>query len=247
MGGTILGWRTRCAVEIDAYCRSILLARQRDGILPKFPIWDNIETFNGRPWKGHIDLITGGFPCQDISSAGTGRGIDGPKSSLWKEMARVISEVQPERVFVENSPLLISRGLTTVLSDLAQCGYDARWCVLGACDVGAPHKRARIWIYGHSNKNRKSALSIDDEAQRVQEDAYTLGYRLQRGCKGWTEEGAVGRSRNGSDPGWWEIEPSLDRVVNGVARSRVDRIKALGNGQVPTVAAAAYLILSGGF
>tara|TARA_Y100001973_G_scaffold105998_1_gene181435 strand:- start:8113 stop:8409 length:297 start_codon:yes stop_codon:yes gene_type:complete len=70
LGGALLGWRTRCAVEVDAYARSVLLARQRDGFLDRFPIWDDIRTFDGKPWMGTVDVVSGGFPCQDISSAG---------------------------------------------------------------------------------------------------------------------------------------------------------------------------------
>ncbi len=150
MGGTLLGWRTRCAVEIDAYARSVLLARQRDGCLDRFPVWDDVRTFDGKPWRGSIDVISGGFPCQDISVAGAGAGIKGPRSGLWKEFARIIGEVGPGFVLVENSPALTSRGLGTVLGDLATLGYDAKWGVLGAHHTGAPHKRDRIWVLANT-------------------------------------------------------------------------------------------------
>lgn len=120
MGGHLLGWRTRCAVELDAYCRSVLLARQRDGLLPRFPVWDDVRTFNGHPWMGRIDVISGGFPCQDISAAGKGAGLDGERSGLWVEMARIIGEVRPEFAFMENSPMLVNRGLGRILGDLAE-------------------------------------------------------------------------------------------------------------------------------
>jgi DNA (cytosine-5)-methyltransferase 1 len=148
LGGHLLGWRTVCAVEIDPYCRRVLLARQRDGVLPRFPIWDDVKTFDGRPWRGHIDVVSGGFPCTDISVAGRGAGIDGEASGLWSEFARIIREVRPHFAFVENSPALTSRGLGRVLGDLAALGFDARWGVLGADDAGAPHLRKRIWIVG---------------------------------------------------------------------------------------------------
>jgi len=146
LGGHLLGWTTVCAVEIEDYPRRVLLARQRDGALPRFPIWDDITTFDGRPWRGRVDVISGGFPCQDISAAGKGAGIEGSRSGLWREMARIIGEVRPRFVFVENSPMLVRRGLAVVLGDLAALGFDARWCVLGAHHAGAPHKRDRIWI-----------------------------------------------------------------------------------------------------
>jgi len=111
-----------------------------------FPIWDDIRTLDGKPWRGLVDIVAGGFPCQDISCAGKGAGIEGERSGLWGEMARVIREIRPRYAFVENSPMLTVRGLGRVLGDLAEIGYDARWGVLGANSVGAPHKRDRIWI-----------------------------------------------------------------------------------------------------
>jgi DNA (cytosine-5)-methyltransferase 1 len=146
LGGHLLGWRTVCAVEWDAYAASVLVARQNDGCLPPFPIWDNVQNFDGRPWRDCVDIVSGGFPCQDISTAGKGAGITGERSGMWKHMARIIGEVRPRFAFVENSPALTSRGLGTVLGDLAALGYDAQWGVLGADDAGAPHRRKRIWI-----------------------------------------------------------------------------------------------------
>ncbi len=153
LGGCLLGWRTVCAVEFDAYARSVLLARQRDGVLEPFPVWDDVCTFDGEPWRGHVDVVSGGFPCQDISAAGKGAGLEGERSGLWVEMARIIGEVRPEFAFVENSPMLTSRGLDRVLGDLAEMGFDARWGVLGADDVGAPHRRERIWVVAHCKTN----------------------------------------------------------------------------------------------
>ena len=145
LGGKLLGWRTVCAVECDAYAASVLVARQNDGCLPPFPVWDDVCTFDGRAWRGIVDVVSGGFPCQDISVAGKGEGITGARSGLWGEMRRIVGEVRPRYVFVENSPALTSRGLGTVLGDLAALGYDAEWGVLGADDAGAPHRRKRIW------------------------------------------------------------------------------------------------------
>jgi len=146
LGGHLLGWRTVCAVEWEEYPASILCARQNDYLLPPFPIWDDVCSFDGTPWRGIVDVISGGFPCQDISAAGKGVGIDGERSGMWGEMARIIHEVRPRYVFVENSPMLTSRGLGRVLGDLASMGFDARWGVLGAADIGANHQRDRIWI-----------------------------------------------------------------------------------------------------
>jgi hypothetical protein len=127
LAGKLLGWSTVCAVEIDAGARKILLDRQRDGVIERFPIWDDVKTFDGYQWRGQIDVISGGFPCQDISSAGHGAGIEGERSGLWVEFARIILEVRPKFVFVENSPMLTSRGLGRVLGDLAGMGFHAQW------------------------------------------------------------------------------------------------------------------------
>jgi len=145
----LIGHRPVCAVETDEYCRKVLLERQRDKSLPFFPVWDDIRTFDGTPWNGKAEIVAGGFPCQDVSVAGKGAGIDGERSGLWSEMARVISEVQPRYAFVENPSGLLRRGLAVVLGDFAEMGYDAVWSVLGAERAGAPHKRERVWILAY--------------------------------------------------------------------------------------------------
>ena len=233
LGGKLLGWRTVCAVEWEAYPASVLCARQNDGLLPPFPIWDDVQTFDGKPWRGIVDVISGGFPCQDISAAGGGAGIDGERSGMWREMARIICEVRPRFVFVENSPMLTSRGLGRVLGDLASMGFDARWGVLGAADVGANHQRDRIWIV-------------------ARDVAYTSEIRLCSSPTKQRVEGDIRLTKCGVDKEWWkrepeqisrEIEREMGGVVDGVA-SRVDEIMALGNGQVPLCAATAWRILT---
>ena len=223
LGGHLLGWRTVCAVEWDAYAASVLVARQNDGTLPPFPIWDDVQTFDGRPWQGRVDVVSGGFPCQDISVAGKGAGINGERSGMWKHMARIIREVQPRFVFVENSPALTSRGLGIVLGDLAALGYDAKWCVLGASDVGAPHRRKRIWVLADADGQRFKKLNTSAESNKSRQYSRSI-------AEGWGES-------------WWKTEPDVGRVVDGVA-NRVDRLKAIGNGQVPAVAATAFRILA---
>jgi len=281
LGGTLLGWRTVCAVEIDSYAASVLCQRQNDGILPSFPIWDDVCTFDGEPWRGIVDVVSGGFPCQDISCAGRGAGIDGEQSGLWREMARIIYDIRPRFAFVENSPMLTVRGLGKVLGDLAEMGYDAEWCVLGADDVGAPHIRKRIWILAYTPCERwrrgnhgnaigdgwslQVAGSGAGEEQAILANAAEPGWSTQRervfeskiiaeGSKNISnadsqrfEEqcSAVASEKKYSafkQCNWWGFEPDVGRVVNGVA-ARVDRLKAIGNGQVPAVAALAWNIL----
>ena len=292
LGGHLLGWRTICAVEWDAYAASVLVHRQNDGCLPPFPIWSDVQTFDGRPWRGRVDVISGGFPCQDISSAGKGAGIDGERSGMWGHMARIIGQVRPEFCMVENSPLLVGRGLARVLGDLASLGYDAKWGVLGARNAGAPHKRDRIWIVANSDCGRQPRSvrpgeengggatgasqrpgkvphadlcrfvePIDGEKRREGVDSReSPGNRCgtsedvadshgRQSQVGW-ENGRMGRilvpsvnSPSSEGRKMWEVEPKLGRVANGVAH-RLDRLKCIGNGQVPHCAALAWRILA---
>ena len=214
LGGKLLGWQTICAVEFDPYAASVLAARQNDGILKAFPIWDNVCTFDGNPWRGRVDVVSGGFPCQDISSAGAGAGIEGAKSSLWKEMRRIISEVRPSFAYMENSPMLVKRGLAVVISDLAEMGYDAEWGCLSAGEMGANHARERIWI-----------LATDSNLSQ---------------CERGSLSGRVHKEyANPGDSRWWKDTPELRRVDDVLAQ-RLDRLKCVGNGQFPIVAATAF-------
>ena len=162
LGGKLLGWRTVCAVERDAYAAQVLAQRQNDGILETFPIWSDVSSFDGKPWRGIVDVVSGGFPCQDISAAGKGAGITGERSGLWKEFARIIGEVRPRYAFIENSPMLTIRGLETVLCDLAAMGFDAEWGIVSAADVGAPHRRERLWIVADAMCKRPAAGTKDE-------------------------------------------------------------------------------------
>ena len=242
LGGHLLGWRCVCAVEYDKYARNVLLARQRDGCLPKFPIWDDVRTFDGKPWRGVVDVVSGGFPCQDISSAGKGAGIEGARSGLWKEMARIIGEVRPQFAFVENSPLLIRRGLTTVLSDLAEMGYDAVWGIVSAADCGAPHIRKRIWIlaYTTSKRQRETRPSGKQSKKRTASSSNVFNSLCTRLERQWQQcSGVESQQRDVGNTSWWQTEPDVGRVAHGVA-DRVDRLRCIGNGQVPIVAATAW-------
>lgn len=228
LGGKLLGWRTVCAVEIEPYPISVLIARQNEGILPPFPIWDDICTFDGKPWKGIVDVVSGGFPCQDISSAGKGAGIAGERSGLWSEMARIISEVEPRFVLVENSPMLVGRGLARVLGDLARLGYDARWGIISAGSAGAPHLRERCWIFGYSSS--VGWTTTRNESGNTKED-FNKGWRVEYSR-------SVGRRL------WPKGIAEINGVDDGMA-SDVDELKAIGNGQVPAVVRLAWNILGG--
>jgi len=260
LGGHLLGWRTVCAVEWEAYPASVLCARQNDGLLPSFPIWDDVQTFDGKPWQGIVDVVSGGFPCQDISAAGAGAGITGERSSMWKHMARIVCEVRPKFVFVENSPMLTSRGLGVVLADLAKMGFDAEWGVLGAANVGAPHLRERIWIcakqrefLSHSKYNgigwwEQFKEGIEEKNGNVANSSLprlkTRNKQTSRPKQYILEKQFGGSSNEQRRTKYeWPIEPKLGRVVNGMA-NRVDRLKAIGNGQVSRVASTAWKLLN---
>lgn len=225
LASELLGWNTVGAVEIEKYPREVLLQRQWDGMLNKFPIWDDVCTFDGTPWRGSVDVISGGFPCQDISSAGKGEGLTGSRSRLWFEYLRIIEEVKPKYVFAENSPNLRTKGLGTIIQGLTGLGYDVRWGVLGAGHVGSIHERKRMWVVAKHNTNSTQRKG------------------------GGVPSGREPRHTNTNLPSqrsqWWAAEPSVGRVGHGVA-SRLDRLKAIGNGQVPLVAATAWDILSEG-
>ena len=172
---------------------------------------------------------------------------------MWREMARIIHEVRPRFVLVENSPMLTSRGLGTVLGDLAEMGFDAKWGVLGAADVGAPHQRDRIWIVAHASSidgwdvlRGQLGESQESKSRNCGVDmAYPKNERNVRRLweLGVTQEEHNHRRRQADGGGkWWATEPNVGRVADGVA-ARVDRLKAIGNGQVPEVARGAWQVI----
>jgi DNA (cytosine-5)-methyltransferase 1 len=252
LGGKLLGWRTVCAVEWEPYAACVLASRQNDGLLPHFPIWDDVQTFDGKPWRGIVDVISGGFPCQDISAAGKGAGIKGERSGMWSHMARIIGEVRPKYVFVENSPMLTTRGIDRVLGDLAEMGFDARWGIISAADVGAPHLRKRIWIVAYSKSTGLERFRPIAREKEITEswnngslaDTEDKGNVWRQWVMGFAEQehDSTGGKANGCGE-WWKTEPNVGRVADGVA-ARVDRLKAIGNGQVPLCAATAWRILN---
>ena len=218
----ILGWRTVAMCERDPYCQDVLRARQQDGTFDMCPIFDDVFSLDGTPWRGRVDVLTGGFPCQPFSVAGRRLAGEDPRDG-WPHTARLIGEVRPAIAFLENVPGLLTadhgRYFGRILSDLAAIGYDACWTVLGAADVGAPHRRERLWIYAYLPNALRAGLQGLRRAEREQ------------------AQNAIS-----SFEGWWADEPDVGRVAHGVAR-RGDRLRALGNGQCPQSAVAAFLYL----
>ena len=257
----LLGFRTVCYVEIAPYPIEVLEARIRDGFLNDAPIWDDVRTFDGNPWRGVVDFISAGFPCQPYSGAGK-RLANADQRNLWPNTIRIIGEVQPRYVLLENvSRLLVYPYARRIFADLAESGYDCRWDCLPAAAIGAPHIRDRLFIVAYASR-LQPGKSVSEFGQSV--PAVTLGdggdgrlaevlaYANSGGFAGAKNQpqgqGVVfGRSYPiGSNLGgssWWEVEPGLGRVADGVAH-RVDRIAALGEGQVPIVAATAWRLLT---
>lgn len=233
LGSHLLGWKTVCAVEWADYPRKVLFARQRDGILPRFPIWDDVQTFDGKQWKGRVDIVTGGFPCQDISMAGHGKGIDGERSGLWTEMHRIISEVRPMYALMENSPAITSRGLGRVLGDLAEIGYDAKWSCFTGREIGSTIKRERWFClatdagsyekpFKYTKSNLLNKAAFENQFWSVKKFAALLD----------------------SDKARMPVVSGDERVVNGIPGT-VDRLAVIGNAQIPGVVALAFKTLSG--
>lgn len=199
-------------VELNPWCRQILHKHWPD--VPKHDdVQTTVEWWQSQP-RPSVHIIAGGFPCQDISNAGTRKGITGERSSLWKAMHHNIAALQPDYAIIENVAALTSRGLDTVLEDLADIGFDADWQVVSACSVGAPHVRKRLFIVAYPARigwERRRGIGADAPALELE------------GCG--SEQG-----------GAWPTRPEGVGVAYGVP-GRVDRLRGLGNAVVPAVAA----------
>jgi DNA (cytosine-5)-methyltransferase 1 len=276
LGGMLLGHTCVGACEIEEYPRRVLLARQRDGLLPEFPIWDDITTFRSdnpecseyfeflRSIREEL-VIKGGFPCQDISSAGSGAGIDGERSGLWKEMCRIICEIRPCKALLENSPLLVGRGLAVVISDLAEIGYGIKWTVLGSDNAGAFHHRKRLWglasnaekLQCNGSESGHGGPVVTKEIPKPGDCSVSMVANADRlrSQESWSRKQQVKNQKesnrkanitvSGIIAGEWTVsKPVLCRGDDGLVNS-VDRLKAIGNGQDPRVVRLAWDILSG--
>jgi len=224
------GMQVKWQVEIDPYCRRVL-EKHWPGV-PKFEDVRNV----GAAQLESVDLICGGFPCQDISNAGKQVGIDGERSGLWSEFARIVRALRPRYVLVENVAALLGRGLERVLGDLAACGYDAEWDCLPAAAFSAPHRRDRLFLVAYANRGRELQPQGREQDQRRLvsnsgadvPDAQQLGAQVQAPWIFAAEQMPECAS-------WWATEPDVGRVADGVP-SRVDRLRCLGNAVVPQVA-----------
>jgi DNA (cytosine-5)-methyltransferase 1 len=249
------GFETVAFVEREPYCQQILGKHW-----PNVPIYDDITTFSPEPYSA--DVVCGGFPCQDISTAGKQAGIkEGTRSGLFYELMRVIRVVRPRYVVLENVAAIVSNGLDTVLGELAEAGYNCEWACIRASDVGACHRRDRWWLVayatsrtgvqrqsgqtehiGQSSRSKLSmaqfrnshseALSASHADNQRQQEQHSPAIADEQGRPRW---GDAPRRLN---PDWrsYLSEPVLCRGDDGLS-NRVDRLKALGNAVVPQVAA----------
>ena len=293
LGTKQLGWTHVGYVEWNEYCQRVIAQRIADGFLDEAPIFTDVREFvqsgAAKQYRGIADVVSGGFPCQPFSVAGK-QLADADERNMWPATVEVIRHVQPRSVLLENVPGLVSCGyIGTVLADLAALGYVGRWGVLGASDVGAPHRRKRLWIVAHANdRHGEHALkavcagrdaieygrdAVADSARECGDGGgYHAGVSLERSAV--SEHGDSGGSaamayaysaqrarvrsplgvrQKHADAGsacrWWAADPADDpesrvgRMASRMAHG-VDRLKAIGNGQVPGVVARAWGLLT---
>nr|WP_244651179.1 DNA cytosine methyltransferase [Rhizobium sp. CFBP 8762] len=263
------GYKTVCYVEREAFPASVLVARMEDKALDHAPVWDDVTTFDGRPWRGKVHILTGGYPCQPFSFAGRRLGQDDPRH-LWPHIARIITELEPEWCFFENVEGHMSLGADAVFADLARLGFSIKAGLFSAAEVGASHQRRRLFIVAHADK---VPLLHEDRAgagERLLPDARRCGggriaVRPGQGCARVDAHLAADESlRSPADealqlpvfaPAPFEFErwspildhrpdlqPELFGLDHGLA-DRVDRSDAAGNGVVSLAAAYAWRTL----
>ena len=250
----ILGHTPVVAVEWEPYACRVLRERAAEGWFPGLHVWEgDVRLFDPSEYAGSVDCIHAGFPCQDISTSGDKRGPgEGTRSGLYREVLRIAGMVRPRYIFMENVSAILSNGLVVVLADLAALGFDARWCCLQAASVGASHARDRWWLLanahdmrelqpqGGQQDQRRWANHGAFETQEVSDTERSAG-ELRRATRRirWQRE-SIPRA------GRWEIasESLLRGRVHGIP-NRQQRIKGLGNAQVPLQAATAWRLLGG--
>ena len=211
------GFDTIAFCEKDEFCQKVLKKHW-----PNVPVFGDIKEFDGEQFNGKVDLLTGGFPCQDISRAGKQEGINGENSGLFFEMLRVIKESKPRYVLAENVGALRSNGLADVLAELAKIGYYAEWHSIPAHAVGSPQVRDRVWIVAYPMQSREAGRRP--------------GW-IGRRCSSQSKIGQNDRCGNEKKDVQFWAEPDVGRVANGIPNG-VDRINSLGNSIVPQVAYA---------
>jgi len=227
IGGFDLGFeragiKTVWQVEIDPFCRRVL-----ERHWPQVPRFADIRDYGRRFILERPDIITGGFPCQDISSAGGRAGIDAARSGLWAEYLRIISHLRPRFAVLENVSALLNRGIGRLLGRLVECGYDAEWETIPACAFGFPHLRKRVFIVAYPQGARLAQRRNDSI-----ESTCSYGEAQESGRGGFTGQGSAEALAARTD---WTAESVLLRKSHGIP-ARMDRMRTIGNAVVPQIA-----------
>jgi DNA (cytosine-5)-methyltransferase 1 len=261
----ILGHTPVVAVEWEPYPCQVLRERAAEGWFPELRVWEgDVRLFDPSEYTGQVDCIHAGFPCQDISVAGKQAGIgEGTRSGLYREVLRIAGAVRPRYIFLENVAAIKSNGLEQVVKDLAVMGYDSRWLCIRASNVGAPHHRDRWFLLANSEGGGNRRVSgqlprTDEQKEAERQEAWVckpINASKGRIQSNMADTDSTQCERNERtkrvqqeyadtiSASWWQIEPNVGRVANGVA-ARVDKLKAIGNGQVPLQVATAFTILA---
>ena len=192
--------RTVVYCERDRYAQSVLLSRMASNDIDRAPIWDDVTSLRGAMLP-KIDIIFGGFPCQDISQAGRGIGLEGKRSGLFYEIVRLTTEIKPAFVFLENVPAIRTRGLRQVVGAFAEMGYDCRWTCLSAAALGAPHKRERWFLLAYSDSNSRW-----NESRRRSRQNWENTPKPSNNGKKESMEDSIGNGWNKDGP--WESSSS---------------------------------------
>lgn len=249
----------RAYCENDPYAQAVLLSRMRDGALPWAPIWDDVRSLSGRMVPKPIDIVYGGFPCQDVSDAGPRVGVEGKRTRLVDQLLRLVEEIHPAFVFLENVPGIRRRGADAVTKRLAELRYDCRWTLVSAEETGAPHRRNRWFLLA---ANAYSLAIWNGREWNKEGDPETSCESFNDG-ENWpvADSVCIGRGKRRTWPEVWrrlpnalesihcrwpkEIpEPAVCGIPNGIP-SRVDCLRALGNSVVPIQAREAFKRLMG--
>ena len=231
LGTKLLGFKHIGYVEYEPYCQKILAQRINDGILDAAPIFGDIRKFidegYAESYSGLVDIVTAGFPCQPFSVAGKGKGKDDSRN-MWPATIGVLRIVRPRFALLENVPGLLAHGyMGRIFGDLAEAGYDARWCVLGADDCGAPHRRKRLWILAHTSKSGAGDIGGEvgggpksevlrqgngaagtDRTESTGGNEADVAHSARPGLEGaeWKEHEGIGKRP--TKCGWWDQDPA---------------------------------------
>lgn len=266
LAAAIPGYCTVCYVERDVFCASVLVQNMEKGRLDDAPIWDDLKTFDPKPWRGAVDIVHGGFPCQPFSLAGKRKGRDDPRH-LWPHIARIVNELRPKYAFFENVLGLVSSGLRDVCADLRSMGYNVSAGVFSADECGAPHVRKRLIIlasnadgawklqqeriepdkrrrFSYVRKKISDLPSSQENGQTQWQDSGSQGTERRRGSKQLPSFGKA-QSRMGREapglPGWMDgWEDGVERFTTMSTPTRIDALRALGNAVVPATVAKAW-------